>query len=104
MKIILDRSDLIPASKDKSVFEMALDDFSINHACIYNSTDIWIADGVRSRFFKKDGKYVHNEASSPIKAMSEDERKQDICIHTWRYSDSSLYDLVCTKCGITDRG
>lgn len=25
------------------------------------------------------------------------------CDHEWRYSDSSLYDAVCTKCGVTDR-
>lgn len=24
------------------------------------------------------------------------------CDHNWRYSDSSLYDFVCTKCGDTD--
>lgn len=27
---------------------------------------------------------------------------QPLCEHNWRPSDSSLYDLVCRKCGMTD--
>lgn len=42
------------------------------------------------------GKY-QNQADEPVEAIT-----KTACEHDWRSSDSSFFDLVCKKCGITD--
>lgn len=43
-----------------------------------------------------DGKY-QNQPDRPVEAIT-----KTACEHDWRSSDSSFFDLVCKKCGITD--